>query len=38
MGQDFERKRSNIRLALVLAAIALGIFGIFIWSSVGGVK
>lgn len=38
MGQDRERKRSNIRLALILAAIALGIFGAFIWSSVGGVQ
>jgi hypothetical protein len=37
MGQDRERKRSNIRLALILAAVALGIFAAFIWSSAGGV-
>ena len=32
MGQDQERKRSNVRLALILAAVALAIFAAFIWS------
>ncbi|MFA7388105.1 MAG: cytochrome oxidase small assembly protein [Thiohalobacteraceae bacterium] len=35
MGQDQERKRSNVRLALILAAVALAIFAAFIWSGVG---
>lgn len=38
MDQDSERKRSNVRLALILAAVALGILGIFVWSTVGGVR
>lgn len=38
MDRDTERKRSNIRLALILAAVALGVLGIFVWSTVGGVR
>ena len=35
---DSERKRANVRLALILAAVALGILGMFFWSTVGGVR
>ena len=38
MDTDEKRKRSNLHMAIVLAAIALGIFALFIWSSVGGVR
>lgn len=34
--QTPQQKRSNIRLALILAAIAVGIFLVFIWSTAGG--
>lgn len=33
---DTNRKRANVRLALILAAIALGILGMFFWSVAGG--
>lgn len=34
---DTNRKRSNVRLALILAAIALGVLAMFFWSVAGGV-
>jgi len=36
MDQDLKRKRSNLRLALMLGALALGIFGVFVWVNFGG--
>jgi hypothetical protein len=33
---DQKQKRSNIRLAIILALFALGIFAVFIWSNYGG--
>lgn len=36
MDRDHDLHRRNIRLALILAAVALGILGVFIWSSAGG--
>jgi hypothetical protein len=36
--RDEERKHANIRLALLLAAIALLIFVAFIWSTGAGGK
>ena len=38
MDQNSKQKRSNLRLAIILAALALGIFGVFIWSNLGGVN
>lgn len=35
---DLDRKRANVRLALILAAIALGILGMFFWTTVGGIR
>lgn len=34
---EVKQKRANVRLALILGAIALGIFGMFFWTVVGGV-
>jgi len=34
--QTPQQKRSNIRLALILGLIALGVFVGFIWSTAGG--
>lgn len=31
-----DKRKSNVRLALMLGAIALGIFALFIWSTAGG--
>jgi uncharacterized protein YoxC len=36
MDQSSKQKRSNLRLAIILAALALAIFGVFIWSNLGG--
>jgi len=33
---DQKQRRSNTRLAIILALLALGIFGIFIWANFGG--
>ncbi len=33
---EHERKRANVRLALILGAVALGILGMFFWTTVGG--
>ncbi|WP_297528628.1 hypothetical protein [Thiohalobacter sp.] len=30
-----DKRKSNIRLALILGAIALGVFALFIWSTAG---
>lgn len=38
MDENLKQKRRNLHMALVLAAIALGIFALFIWTSVGGVR
>lgn len=38
MDQNPKQKRSNLRLAIILAALALGIFAAFIWSNFGGVQ
>ena len=34
---EVKQKRANVSLALILGAIALGIFGMFFWTVVGGV-
>ena len=34
--QTPQQKRSNIRLALILALIALGVFVAFVWTTAGG--
>jgi len=38
MDQDLKRKRANIRLALLLAAVAAGVLAAFFWTviSTGG--
>lgn len=33
-----EQRRANVRLALILAAVALGVLGLFVWSTVGGIR
>lgn len=38
MDESSRQKRRNVHTAIVLAAVALGIFALFIWSSVGGVR
>jgi hypothetical protein len=36
MDQDLEKKRANIRLALLLAAVALGVLVAFVWVTANG--
>lgn len=36
MDQDPNLRRANVRLALILAAVALGILVLFIWTTAGG--
>lgn len=38
MEREHELHRKNVRLALILAAVALVILGMFIWSTAGGVR
>lgn len=33
---ELKQKRANIRLALILGAVALGVLGLFFWSVAGG--
>jgi hypothetical protein len=35
---ELKQKRANVRLALILGAVALGIFGMFFWTVTGGVQ
>jgi len=38
MDQDPKLRRANVRLALILAAVALAILGLFIWTTAGGFR
>lgn len=38
MDQDPNLKRANVRLALILAGVALAILALFFWTSAGGLR
>ncbi len=38
MDQDPKLRRANVRLALILAAVALAVLGLFIWTTAGGLR